>query len=136
VIFEVAPPLLLLALKRGAIKGIKDPEQLFEAKGTKIVWEDWAMEQPIFLRGQVGGHPGCETGIVMRSPGITDMLQTAARRIGLGASFEIIHPRKLTRPQISKPTTFVAISGTKSKKTTARPGRKRGWGILPIQIHM
>ncbi|KAJ7646056.1 hypothetical protein DFH06DRAFT_1210995 [Mycena polygramma] len=83
VIFEVAPPLILLALKRGLIRGVKTLDELFAYKGGQLHWEDFALDQPVFLRGKIGGQAGCQTGVPMRSPGITDCIQVAGRRVNL-----------------------------------------------------
>ncbi|KAJ7481949.1 hypothetical protein FB451DRAFT_1171077 [Mycena latifolia] len=83
VIFDVAPPLLLLALERKGIKGIKNVEDLLKSRNAKIEWEDWFMDKPVMLAGKIGGHAGCQTGVPIRSAGITDMIQMIAARVGI-----------------------------------------------------
>ncbi|KAJ7037687.1 hypothetical protein C8F04DRAFT_1328615, partial [Mycena alexandri] len=83
VIFEVAPPLLLLALHRGIIKGVTTLDELLACRNFRLEWEDWALDQPIFLRGKIGGHPGCQSGVAMRAKGITEALATVGRAVGL-----------------------------------------------------
>ncbi|KAJ6471252.1 hypothetical protein C8R47DRAFT_1324991 [Mycena vitilis] len=83
VIFEVSPPVLLLALLRGFIRGIKTLDQLFGYKGERFYWEEFALDQPVFLRGKIGGHAGCQIGVPMRAPGITGSIQTGARQVSL-----------------------------------------------------
>lgn len=83
VIFDIAPPLLCLALERGGIKNIKTHEELLESKALNIEWEDWFLEEPVILAGKPGGHAGCQPGVPMRSHGVTDCIQVAAKRVGI-----------------------------------------------------
>ncbi|KAJ7609386.1 hypothetical protein DFH06DRAFT_1376456 [Mycena polygramma] len=83
VIFEAVVPILLLGLKRGFILGIKTLDELFAYKGAQIFWEPYTLDQPVFLRGKIGGQAGCQTGVPMRSPGITDSVQVATKQVGI-----------------------------------------------------
>ncbi|KAJ7490024.1 hypothetical protein B0H11DRAFT_2011398 [Mycena galericulata] len=83
VIFDIAPPLLCLALERGGIKGIKTHEELLASKAVNIEWEDWFSEEPVILAGKVGGHAGCKPGVPMRSGSVTQAIQVAAQRVGI-----------------------------------------------------
>ncbi|KAJ7355647.1 hypothetical protein DFH08DRAFT_1076678 [Mycena albidolilacea] len=83
VILEPGPPLLLLAIKRGIIKGIKTLDQLFNSKTRVLEWEDWALNEAVFLKGKVGGAAGCQPGSVMRAVGLASAVQVVGRKIGL-----------------------------------------------------
>ncbi|KAJ6521564.1 hypothetical protein DFH09DRAFT_1287148 [Mycena vulgaris] len=83
VIFDIAPPLLALALERGGIKGIKNIDALLESKKRKIEWEDWFLDEPVFCAGKIGGHAGCQRGVPMLSAGVTDVMQVIAKHVGI-----------------------------------------------------
>jgi hypothetical protein len=84
IVFEIAPPLLLLALHRGGIKGIKDLSALLTWKSTRIEWEPDFLEQPVVLAGRIGGAKGCQRGIVLRAKGVSDVLHSMGNHVGLG----------------------------------------------------
>ncbi|KAJ7233233.1 hypothetical protein C8J57DRAFT_1382525 [Mycena rebaudengoi] len=83
IVFEIAPPLLLLALHRGGIKGIKDLSALLTWKSTRIEWEPDFLEQPVVLAGRIGGAKGCQRGIVLRAKGVSDVLRSMGNHVGL-----------------------------------------------------
>ncbi|KAF7309364.1 hypothetical protein MIND_00307100 [Mycena indigotica] len=79
VVFDIAIPLLCLALLRNGIKNIKTLDQLIACNSGNIEWESKFVHQAVLF---AGGDQGCIQDEVMTAQDVEDVLRVAGRRVG------------------------------------------------------